>query len=96
MNQSEALSTLMSCLGKSTNPLVLQLKQSAVSARVKLAVSLAKEQAAANDREKLAKLKYNGNEKTPETGDDLDSYDKCILQLAIEQEIKCIKWRDRS
>jgi hypothetical protein len=28
MNQSEALSTLMSCLVKSTNPLVLQLKQS--------------------------------------------------------------------
>ena len=51
---------------------------------------------ATNDREKLTKLKYNGNEKTPETGDDLDSYDKCILQLAIEQEIKCIKWRDRS
>ena len=35
------------------------------------------------DREKLAKLKQNGNEKMSDDRDDLDSYDKYILEFVI-------------
>jgi hypothetical protein len=42
--------------------------------------------ALSSDREKLAKLKDNGNENNVDTGDNLDDYNKCILELVIQEE----------
>lgn len=96
MNQTGALSTLMLALGKHSNATVRALKESAVLRRVKNAVRSAKSMADTHDREKLSKLKFNGNEKTAEHGDDLDSYDKCVLEMAIEHEKLCSYQKEKA
>ena len=96
MNQTGALSSLMLALGKHSNATVRALKESAVLRRVKNAVRSAKSMADTHDREKLSKLKFNGNEKTAEHGDDLDSYDKCVLEMAIEHEKLCSYQKEKA
>jgi hypothetical protein len=86
--KKDALNELMPLLQKSSNDFVKKLKKSAVRDRVQTAMDAAIEKALTENREQLAKLQDNGNEKSmsEETGDGLDDYDKCILDLAIEQE----------
>jgi hypothetical protein len=86
--KKDALNELMPLLQKSSNDFVKKLKKSAVRDRVQAAMDAAIQKALTENREQLAKLQDNGNEKSmsEETGHGLDDYDKCILDLAIEQE----------
>jgi len=86
MKKKEAIKRLMDGLQKHGNPVVRALRESALNKRIQQAVDAAKKLALSNDREQLAKLKDNGNEKNADTGDNLDAYDKCILELAIQEE----------
>jgi hypothetical protein len=84
--KKDAMTSLMNGLTKHSNPVVKALSASALDKRIKQAVDTAKEMALSSDREKLTKLKDNVNEKNSDTGYNLDTYDKCILELAIQEE----------
>jgi hypothetical protein len=86
MTKKDAMNNLMRGLGKHSNPVVRNLSTSALNKRIQNAVDAAKDLALSSDREKLAKLKDNVNEKNADAGNNLDAYDKCILELAIEEE----------
>jgi hypothetical protein len=72
MKKKDAMTSLMSGLGKHSNPVVRGLNASALSKRIQLVVDVVKAMALSSNREKLAKLKDNGNENNADTGDNLD------------------------
>jgi hypothetical protein len=84
--KKDTMTSLMNGLVKHNHPVVKGLSESALNKRIKVEVDAAKEMTQSSDREKLAKLKDNGNENNVDTGDNLDAYDKCILELAIQEE----------
>ena len=86
MTKKDTMTSLIHGLGKHSNPFVRKLSTSALNKRILQAVDTAKVLALSSDREKLAKLKDNDNEKNADAGDNLDAYDKCILELAIQEE----------
>jgi hypothetical protein len=79
--KKDTMTSLMNGLVKYNHPVVKGLSESALNKRIKVEVDVAKEMTQSSDREKLAKLKDNGNENNVDTGDNLDAYDKCILQF---------------
>ncbi len=79
--KKDTMKSLMKGLAKHNHPVVKGLSESALNKRIKVAVDAAKEMVLSSDRENLAKLKDNGNENNVDTGDNLDAYDKCILQF---------------
>ncbi len=80
------MTSLMNRLAKHSHPVVKGLSESALNKRIKVAVDVTKEMTLSSDREKLAKIKDNDNENNEDTGDNLDSYHKCILELEIQEE----------
>jgi hypothetical protein len=84
--KKDSMTDLMNGLTKHSNPVVKTLNASVLDKRIKETVDAAKEMTLSNDHEKLAKFKDNVNDKNSDTGDNIDAYDKCILQLPIEEE----------
>jgi hypothetical protein len=84
--KKDTMTSLMNGLAKHNHPVVKGLSESVLNKRIKVAVDVAKEMSISSDHEKLAKLKDNGNENNVDTGDNLDAYLKCILELAIKEE----------
>ncbi len=70
-------------LAKVSNEHVKNLGENVIVNRIQQAVELTRTMVTDKDREKLAKLKQNGNEKMSDDRDDLDSYDKYILEFVI-------------
>ncbi len=63
----DTMTSLMNGLAKHSHPVVKGLSESALNKRIKVAVDETKEMALSSDREKLAKLKDNGNENNVDT-----------------------------
>jgi hypothetical protein len=73
-------------LAKVSNEHVKTLGENVIVNRIQQDVELTRTMVTDKDREKLAKLKQNGNEKMSDDRDDLDSYDKYILEFVIQHE----------